>query len=143
MNIHHIDDYVNLFIKVFNGEPWNDSWTLETAEKRIIDMMSTSTFYGLALYEDNRCIGIIFGQKEQYYNGIHFQIQEFCIDNDYQRNGYGTFLLNEFLSKLESMGIYQIYLLTCKGYRTECFYNKNDFISSNDMVLMFKKNSKF
>lgn len=139
MNISNINDYVNLFVKVFNGEPWNDSWTLETAERRIIDMMSTSTFFGLSLYKDNTCIGIIFGQKEQFYNGVHFQIQEFCIDTNYQSMGYGTKLLNEFISRLDSIEIYQVYLITSQDEKTEGFYNRKGFETSKNIIVMSKK----
>lgn len=30
MNKKYIDKYAELFMQVFNGEPWNDKWTEET-----------------------------------------------------------------------------------------------------------------
>lgn len=139
MDISKLEEYTNIFVRVFNNPPWCDSWTYQTAEKRIHDMMSAPTFFGLSLYQDNTCIGIIFGQKEQFYNGVHFQIQEFCIDTNYQGIGYGTKLLNEFISKLESIGVYQVYLITSKDEKTEGFYNRKGFETSKNMIVMFKK----
>lgn len=139
MDISKLEEYTNLFVRVFNNPPWCDSWTYQTAKKRIHDMMSAPTFFGLSLYKDNTCIGIIFGQKEQFYNGVHFQIQEFCIDTNYQSMGYGTKLLNEFISKLESIEVYQVYLITSKGEKTEKFYNHKGFETSKNMIVMFKK----
>ncbi|HEY5561668.1 MAG TPA: hypothetical protein VIK72_07925 [Clostridiaceae bacterium] len=34
----HILEATSLYIKVFNSEPWNDNWTLETAYKRLKDI---------------------------------------------------------------------------------------------------------
>ncbi len=39
-----LEKYVELFVSVFNTEPWNDSWTEETARIRIKNMMDTNTF---------------------------------------------------------------------------------------------------
>ena len=39
MNVLEIDLYTELFIRVFNGEPWNDKWTKETAKKRIMELI--------------------------------------------------------------------------------------------------------
>ena len=70
MELSHVAEYAELFVSVFNAEPWNDSWTIETAQIRIENMMRTPTFIGKALYVDNALIGIIWGQKEQYYNNV-------------------------------------------------------------------------
>lgn len=79
MSLNNISDYSRLFASVFNSEPWNDKWTEETAGLRLENMMNTNTFVGKLLYCGNELKGFIFGQKEYYYNGIHFQIQEFCV----------------------------------------------------------------
>ena len=56
-------------------------------------MDKRNRFIGKALYADNDLKGIIWGQKEQYYNGTHFQIQEFCVKTSEQNKGYGNTLL--------------------------------------------------
>ena len=76
MELCRITEYAELFVSVFNSEPWNDSWTKETALIRIENMMRTNTFIGKAIYFEDNLKGIIWGQKEQYYNGMHFQIQK-------------------------------------------------------------------
>lgn len=87
MDLAHLNDYAELFVAVFNSDPWNDSWTKETAVIRIENMMKTNTFIGKAIYSETDLKGIIWGQKEQYYNGIHFQIQEFCVKSTEQKKG--------------------------------------------------------
>lgn len=99
MQQDEINEYAVRFKNVFNGEPWNDKWTLETASRRITDMMNTSTFLGMAIYMEKELAGIIFGQEEQWYNGLHFQIQEFCIDKKHQGKGLGSRLLDVFIEE--------------------------------------------
>lgn len=139
MELCHITEYAELFVSVFNSEPWNDSWTKETALIRIENMMRTNTFIGKAIYFENDLKGIIWGQKEQYYNGMHFQIQEFCVKTAEQNKGYGNSLLQALENELSEIGIVSIYLITSKGEKTEGYYGKRGFVTSDYMILMTNK----
>ena len=136
MELFYIAEYAELFVSVFNAEPWNDSWTKENAQIRIENMMKTDTFIGKALYADNDLKGIIWGQKEQYYNGTHFHIQEFCVKTSEQNKGYGNAMLKALEKALSEIGVKNIYLITSKGAKTEGYYSKRGFVSSGNMVLM-------
>ena len=138
MELSHVAEYAELFVSVFNAEPWNDSWTIETAQIRIENMMRTPTFIGKALYVDNALIGIIWGQKEQYYNGIHIHLQEFCVKTSEQNKGFGSALLKALEKALSETEVADIYLITSKGTKTEGYYSKRGFVSSDSMVLMTK-----
>lgn len=139
MKISSLNEYAELFMSVFNGEPWKNHWTIESATLRIKNMIETNTFFGRALYEKNMLIGMVWGQKEVNYNGLHFHLQEFCIKGELQQKGYGTFLLDAFYEILKEYGIKNIYLLTLKGERTEGFYKNKGFQTSDNMVLMSRK----
>ncbi|MCR1839095.1 GNAT family N-acetyltransferase [Murimonas intestini] len=130
------EDYAEIYVSVFNGAPWNESWTKEKAVRRIQDMMETNTFSGLALMDGEEVCGMIWGQKEQFYNGIHFQIQEFCIRSGCQGKGYGPRLLQAFTDRLKELGVTRIYLLTCPGKRTEGFYLSQGFHRSGSTIIM-------
>ena len=136
MELSHVAEYADLFVSVFNAEPWNDSWTKETAQIRIENMMKTGTFIGKGLYTDNDLKGIIWGQKEQYYNGTHFQIQEFCVKTSEQNKGYGNTLLKALEKTLSEIGVKNIYLITSKGEKTEGYYAKRGFSTSGNTILM-------
>lgn len=136
MKSEKITDYTNLYISVFNSEPWNDLWTYENASIRIENMMNTNTFVGKALYCNDDLKGVIWGQKEQYYNGIHFQIQEFCVKTNEQKLGYGNALLNALKDELALIDVTNIYLITSKGEKTEGYYQRRGFITSDHMILM-------
>lgn len=141
MSLCEADKYAQLYAAVFNGEPWNDSWTAETARKRITDMMKTETFLGFALYDGEDAIGLIWGQREQFFNGVHFQIQEFCVLSERQGEGCGTMLLEHLEAQLRDENVVNIYLITSHGERTEGFYQRKGFETSSEMILM--TNSEF
>ncbi|MDE6728662.1 MAG: GNAT family N-acetyltransferase [Oscillospiraceae bacterium] len=136
MSLNNISDYSMLFVSVFNSEPWNDLWTEETALLRFENMMKTNTFIGKALYFENELKGFIYGQKEYFYDGIHFQIQEFCVKSDEQKKGYGKALLQALRDELDTLGVVNIYLITLRGDSTEGYYRRRGFITSDDMILM-------
>ena len=138
INLDDLAEITNLFVKVFNNKPWNDSWTFDTAEKRLASMINSSDFSGMVKHENGRAIGMIMGQKEQFYDGVHFQIVEFCVDTDEHNKGYGTQLLSDFLKHLNSFGIIKVYLMTMRGVAAEGFYLKNSFEAIEDFIIMAK-----
>lgn len=133
-----LEEMAELFIDVFNREPWNDKWDKRTAEKRLLDFMHTPGFYGLACYEEEKMIGLILGCSEQYYDGVSFQIIEFCIAHTKQRQGNGKMLLNQLLLDLKEKGIENICLFTLHDPSTEGFYEKNGFKVNKHMIMMNK-----
>lgn len=134
----HIDELANLYIKAFNSPPWNDEWTLDTASKRLLQMMNCEGFFGMICCENNQIIGLILGNHEYFYDGMHFNIKEFCVDRDLRGKGIGTAILNEFLIRLKNKGINEVILFTSRSDGTEGFYNKRGFNSFNSMVMMGK-----
>lgn len=140
MDLSHLIEYAELFVSVFNAEPWCDLWTKETASIRIENMMKTNTFVGRSLYCEGDLKGIIWGQKEQFYDGVHFQIQEFCVKTTEQQKGYGKVLLQALKDELSEKDITNIYLITSKGERTEGYYLKRGFKTSDYMILMSNSN---
>lgn len=139
ISLKDVKEISELFIDCFNSHPWNENWTYETASKRLIDIINTPGFIGISFYNTNELVGIIMGRIEQYYNGINFQILEFCISRKMQSKGYGSMLLNEFIKKLKEKDIANVCLLTLHGDSTEGFYKKNGFTTMEDMSFMSKK----
>ncbi|EKO1914149.1 GNAT family N-acetyltransferase [Clostridium botulinum] len=137
--ISDIKELANMYVNTFNSPPWNDEWTIETASKRLYQMVNCESSYGLVAYEDKLICGMILGSEEQYYNGIMFNIKEFCVRNDVRSKGFGTKIFEEFENRLKNKGITEIILLTSRDDRTEGFYKKRGLQSCNEMVLMGKQ----
>lgn len=139
LTLKYIDKISELYVNAFNSPPCCDSWTTATAAKRLTQMINCEGSYGLVCCENDKIIGMILGSVEQYYNGVHFNVKEFCVDNNIRGKGIGTKLFEEFELRLKNKGIDQIILFTSKGEETEGFYKKRGFCSYDDMVLMGKK----
>lgn len=135
----HINELSILYQDAFNAPPWNDQWTLESASKRLMQMLKCDGFYGLVSYKNNKIVGMILGNHEYFYDGIHFNIKEFCVDIQLRGNGFGSALLNEFLIRLKNNGIDKAILFTSRTDGTEGFYKKRGFQSFNTMVMMGRK----
>lgn len=139
ISIHHLEELAELYVETFNSEPWNDEWTIETAKKRLQQMINTEDSYGLCLYQNGLICGAILGNMEQFYNGMMFNIKEFWIKNGMRGNGIGTQLIREFENRLKDRNVNEIILFTSKGDFTEHFYHKQDMKSIPDMVFMVKQ----
>lgn len=139
MNINDVAEIAKMYIETFNSPPWNDKWTTETATKRLSQMINVEDFYGMCAYIDNQLCGMILGSKEQFFDGVMFNIKEFCVKNSLRGQGIGTEILKEFETRLRNCGIGEIILLTSKGDGTEGFYQKRGLESYNGMVMMGKR----
>lgn len=131
-----LNEYTDIFLKAFGGEPWNEPWTRETASRRIGQFMDTASAFGLAMEENGAVIAFILGQFESYYDGTRFYIQEFCCAR--QGGGYGTALMAELERQLKEQGVVRTYLMTIHGDATEGYYNRRGYVTDPDNIWMYK-----
>jgi len=134
----HILECSKLFLKTFNAQPWNDKWTPDTAFKRLHDIFLSPNFEGISYFEDGEIKGAVFGYKEQYYDGVHYNLKELFISTDLQGKSVGSKLIQELEKRLLGLGVTNILLFTLKGTRASNFYLKNNFSECNNMTIMSK-----
>jgi aminoglycoside 6'-N-acetyltransferase I len=134
----HIIKCSELYIKVFNAEPWNDKWTLGTAHKRLNDIYISPNFEGILYLEYGKVKGAIFGNYEQFYDGVHYNLREMFVSNESQGKGIGSNMLNVMEKRLRELGVTTIFLFTSKGNKTSTFYLKNNFSEWDSMAIMGK-----
>lgn len=134
-----LNELVDIYIEAFNGEPWNDNWTYETASKRLENMLDDSGFYGLKLIKDNEIVAFILGHEEQYYDGIMFNIKEFCVRKSIHGNNVGSKLLEEFEENLKERGVKEIVLMTKRHDKAEGFYSRRGYKTLEHLIFMSKE----
>ncbi|SFG16842.1 GNAT family N-acetyltransferase [Sporolactobacillus nakayamae] len=139
LTTEHLDDMARLYVDAFNAPPWNDEWTVETARKRLHQMIHCEGSFGLVAYQNGKLSGLILGGKEQFYDGVMFTIKEFCVDQALHHTGIGTSLLNACEKRLNEKGIKTIILVTSRNDGTEGFYRRRGFHSIDGMVMMGKE----
>ena len=131
-----LEELTELFVETFNAPPWNDMWTKQQARTRLRDIIRMPNFFGAAEYRENKLAGLIMGHGEMSYDGIHFQILEFCVANDMKGQGIGSQMLEEFMDFLDRKGVTSVYLLTMRGEASEDFYAAHGFDTVKDMCIM-------
>lgn len=139
MNMNKVEQCIDLYINVFNNEPWNETWTVEDARERLVDLVKTPKFLGFLLYEKDDLIGFIAGNSKQSDKGLAFYVTELCVHNQVQGKGYGPRLLQYLENELKERDIQSLYLLTAKGGSAEAFYIKNNYVENQERVVI-KKN---
>jgi ribosomal protein S18 acetylase RimI-like enzyme len=123
-----LSNCVELFLKVFSGPPWYDKWpSSDHARGYIADLISMPGFIGVVTYEDNKLIGMAFGNVKKWYSGDEYFLNEFCICSDRQRMGIGTDILSFLKKELFKKNITAIVLLTARETSAAAFYEKNGF----------------
>jgi GNAT superfamily N-acetyltransferase len=139
MQLRHLPELAQLYVKTYNAPPWNDGWEEYTVRQKLSQMMNCEGFLGIVSKDSHDTItGMIVGEKEIYYNCIQFFVKDFCVAHDIRGTGIGSELLKELERQLLSMEIRKLYLFTSRNDDTEGFYQKRGFTSWDDMVMMGK-----
>ena len=134
-----LDQVAKLYVEAFNGAPWYDQWTIETAQKRLGQMMGCEESLGIMAYDDKKVIGLALGNKEYYYDAVHFHLKEICVDPTIKGQGIGSKLIEEVVKSVKAEGITEIFLWTLKCNEMKGFYEKQDFQVADDLMIMRRK----
>ena len=137
ITIEDLTELAKIYAETFNSDPWYDKWTQKTAEKRLSQMINNGGFYGIVSYNEDGITGMILGESEQYFDGVIFNIKEYCVRNDLRGKGIGTELLAEFERQLKGLGIRETVLMT--NLEDEEFYKKRGFHRSRGIIYMGKE----
>ena len=135
--LEDIQELAKIYAETFNSDPWYDKWTKKTAEKRLYQMANNGGFFGILSYDESGITGMIMGESEQYFDGVIFNVKEFCVKNELRGKGIGTELLAEFERRLKGMGIRETVLMT--NLEDEEFYKKRGFHRSRGIIYMGKE----
>lgn len=137
-----LTDCIHLYVDVFNSPPWNETWTVGSAEERLSDLVSTPKFRGYTLHIDGKPAGFIAGNAKRTSKGMTFYIAELCVDPSIQGKGIGSTLLSHLEKELNREGIQSIYLLTSPGSPAEAFYERHSFTRNHARIVMRKEKDR-
>ena len=125
-----------IYMDTFNAEPWFEKWTEKTAQKRLSSVLSYSGSFGLVSEDDGKIVGMILGEEEQYFDGVVFNVKEFCVRNELRGKGIGKALLAEFENRLKGRGVRSVLLFTAP--EDVGFYQKSGY-SDTELVALEKE----
>ena len=127
-----------LFVRVFNGEPWNDNWTDETAYAYLHELTEHKRFLGYTLWGDDCLIGAIFSHMKRFkYDEIF--VDELFISPEYQRKGNGIMLMGAVEKFAKENSIVSVTLLTGVSKPAFYFYEKLGYKYLDYLAFMYKR----
>ncbi len=122
----HLDECAELLVAIFNAEPWNDSYTTNSARKQLAWHLRVPGCLGLVSTEDG-IVAFAIGYREPTDVGDVFNLSIFCVRPDVQRTGVGTRLLRQLEESLTEARVKTVYLGTRRGTPAEDFYAKHGY----------------
>ena len=122
----HLDECAHLLMSAFNAEPWNDSYTHDTAKAQLAWHLGVPGCLGLVSVKEG-IVAFAIGYREPTDEGDVFHLSIFCVRPDVQRTGVGTRLLRILEGSLREARVGTVYLGTHKGTPAEAFYAKHGY----------------
>ena len=120
-----IEQCARIYPSAYNAEPWNDSWTVETAKALLTCYYNTPGFEGWIARQNNIILGGTIGNVEPYYTGNIFILKEVFVSVNAQGTGIGARLLSAMKEDMKKLNIKMIILSTRKPIFD--FYIKSGF----------------
>jgi GNAT superfamily N-acetyltransferase len=132
------DRCCELYIQVFNGAPWFDKWTSESARAHVRELVDDNNFVGFTAW-DGDLVGAAFARTRTFYSGTELFIEELFIAPNCQRKGIGTALMREVESYAKSIAATNITLITGAGYPSFDFFAKCGCKHVDALAFMHKR----
>jgi GNAT superfamily N-acetyltransferase len=134
----HLDECTRVLVSAFNSEPWNDTWTLETARQELAWTMGVPGFAGLVSLE-GQVLAFATGWREPDDRREVFFLKTFCVSPNAQGTGVGGRLLARLEEYLGESGVNTMYLVTHRGTPAEGFYRKHGYTVNPEDVVMTRE----
>ncbi len=101
----HLDECAHLYVSTFNAEPWNQRWTLETAQKKLAWTLGVPGFLGWVLSLGDGIVAFAAGYRQQEDEGEVFYLAILCVGPKAQGTGMGSRLTGHLEGELGKQGV--------------------------------------
>ena len=135
----YIDQVVDLFLDVFENDPWNDNWpSKEKAKQYLLDIIKIPGFIGYLSFKEDVLAGVLLGHIVKWWQGDEYFIKEFFVNPHYQGVGIGSEMIEHLQAALKKADINSVVLLTENNAPAAEFYDKKGFKVSTHTRFMYK-----
>ncbi|MGI6782168.1 MAG: GNAT family N-acetyltransferase [Acholeplasmataceae bacterium] len=135
--IKDVNEIVKIFVETFNGEPWNELWTEESAYNKLFELFNFTNFYGLVAVENNQPLGALLGNIRTYDKRKSLYLEEMFVVSNMRRKGIGSRLYLAAKEELKQMGVSGAFFTTIKNTQAYHFYLKHGAIDLETGSVMF------
>ena len=133
-----VEQAARLYVACFNAPPWDDDWSADAAERRLETLLQFPGAIGLISTSSTKMVGLAIGHCEPWADGLHYYLNEICVESEAQRNGVGEALLDEICKTLRAEGVSSVYLLTEISTAAESFFRKQGFEADEVSVKLWR-----
>lgn len=126
-----------LYISYYNTQE-DGCWTVQTAGKRIGQVLGMEDSYALILKEETKALGFAMGYFKQYDDVIGYTLEEIVIDAAHQNKGLGSALLRELEQRVRQHGASCVELQAVSDEKHERYYGKAGYHDANNFVMKVK-----
>jgi ribosomal protein S18 acetylase RimI-like enzyme len=134
----HLEKASIVYTECFNGPPWHDGWTHDTAKERLGMLLDYPNSIGLVAIRNEEVVGLVIGNCESWTDGISYYLNELCVSSNEQRSGIGQSLLEILTNVLRKREVESVYLLTEHSSPAESFFLKQGFEIDSTVVKLWK-----
>lgn len=124
------------FVETYNGEPWNDSWTVETAAQYLGEFRAMPRATTLVAVAPDGVVGAAYFHARTWQDASEIFIDEFFIFPTAQRQGIGRALMAAVRERAAGAGMTDITLITDRGMPAFDFYAGLGFREGSTQVFM-------
>jgi ribosomal protein S18 acetylase RimI-like enzyme len=134
----HLERASKVYTACFNGPPWHDNWSQETARVRLQILLDYPNAIGFVAIRNEELVGLVMGNCEPWSDGISYYLNELCVSLNEQRSGIGESLLDNLLKELKNREVESVYLLTEHSSGAESFFLNQGFEADPSTVKLWR-----
>lgn len=140
IEIDDLNEIIDIFIRTYSKEPWNENWDFATLKERISAFIQNNCGINFCAKDPKgKIVGVMFGRKNYWIKSKEYFIDEFFVDYLFQNLSIGHFMIEEVSKIIRNDGYSCFILNTEKGFPCEKFYLKNKFIRKESNIFMYKE----
>ena len=129
---------VQLFMAAYNGEPWRNHWTEDTAMRYLKEFAEYKRFLGWVALEGGQLAGALFGRRKVWWTNDELFVEELFIHPEHQGKGHGKRLLQVAEEYCAKTGLAGVTLLTDRNMPAMAFYKQNGYETADHVTFLYK-----
>ena len=135
----YLPEIGDIYKRAFGREPWNDDWS-DSAQlaEYIKEVAGGHAKHNYGLFIDGKLVAAALGSIRHWWEGTNYNLEELCVDPDYQGQGIGTRFMQMIEDDVRSRGLSGIFLQTDSDKPSYKFYLKNGFGELGKHVSFYK-----
>ncbi len=132
-----LDEIAGIYMTEFSKPPYNESWTIEKAVRKMNFYYEFNDLF--TVKADNKTVGFICVDPEFMCPGEVAFVEEFAITEEFQKQGIGTWVINEIFKMYKERGFKRVMGISDVESRAFGLYKKLGILPSKKDILIEKE----